>query len=129
MTLTQEIKDFKKSLLKGNLVIILREISKNGLKRKFKVFYKKGGKLFPIPKELAKKASDKKLNQYDLDVTIIGVGMDMSMALWIRLSKILNCYDECYNNYKNSKKEFNSFYSSWSQFIQIEPLMKKIFKL
>ncbi|MBK1973027.1 hypothetical protein JG677_03035 [Campylobacter sp. TTU-622] len=129
MTLTQEIKDFKKSLLKGDLVIILTKVSKNGLKRKFKVFYKKDDKLFPIPKELAEKVSEKKLDQYDLDITIMGSGMDMSIALWIRISKILNCYDECYNNYKNSKKEFNSFYSNWNQFIQIEPLMKKIFKL
>ncbi|MGI7570134.1 hypothetical protein ACNF7F_08835 [Campylobacter coli] len=56
--------DFKEALLKGNLALVLTSVSKSGMTRTFKVFYKnKKEQYLPIPDEIAKAVSDRKVDE------------------------------------------------------------------
>ncbi|ELJ3824180.1 hypothetical protein RTG50_001032 [Campylobacter jejuni] len=56
--------DFKEALLKGNLALVLTGVSKSGMTRTFKVFYKnKKEQYLPIPDEIAKAVSERKVGE------------------------------------------------------------------
>ncbi|HDZ4294186.1 TPA: hypothetical protein RTB24_001587 [Campylobacter jejuni] len=111
--------DFKEALLKGNLALVLTSVSKSGMTRTFKVFYKnKKEQYLPIPDEIAKAVSDRKVDEKG--ITIRGCGMDMSFALWLNIASYLKCYNEAYRNYssyKPNRGNFNPFYPNMETFI------------
>ncbi|AHK73602.1 hypothetical protein A0M37_03330 [Campylobacter jejuni] len=111
--------DFKEALLKGNLALVLTSVSKSGMTRTFKVFYKnKKEQYLPIPDEIAKAVSDRKVDEKG--IAIRGCGMDMSFALWLNIASHLKCYDEAYRNYfsyKPNRGNFNPFYPNMETFI------------
>ncbi|QDQ35855.1 hypothetical protein E5V15_05905 [Campylobacter jejuni] len=111
--------DFKEALLKGNLALVLTSVSKSGMTHTFKVFYKnKKEQYFPIPDEIAKAVSDRKVDEKG--IAIRGYGMDMSFALWLNIARYLKCYNEAYRNYssyKPNRGNFNPFYPNMETFI------------
>ncbi|MFC4301592.1 hypothetical protein [Campylobacter coli] len=111
--------DFKEALLKGNLALVLTSVSKSGMTRTFKVFYKnKKEQYLPIPDEIAKAVSDRKVGEKG--IVIRGCGMDMSLALWLNIASYLKCYDEAYRNYfsyRLNSGNFNPFYPNMETFI------------
>lgn len=111
--------DFKEALLKGNLALVLTSVSKSGMTRTFKVFYKnKKEQYLPIPDEIAKAVSDRKVDEKG--IAIRGCGMDMSFALWLNIASYLKCYNEAYRNYssyKPNRGNFNPFYPNMETFI------------
>ncbi|EAH8023713.1 hypothetical protein [Campylobacter jejuni] len=111
--------DFKEALLKGNLALVLTSVSKSGMTHTFKVFYKnKKEQYLPIPDEIAKAVSDRKVDEKG--IAIRGYGMDMSFALWLNIASYLKCYNEAYRNYssyKPNRGNFNPFYPNMETFI------------
>lgn len=115
-----EILNFKKALIKGEVVFILTHVSKSGMQRSFKVLYYHKKQFLPIPLELAKSVGDG-LDKNG-DIKIKGCGMDMSFALWkeIVLYFKLN-YQKLGQNYK--------VYTSYEEFLCFNEHMKNIIKL
>lgn len=120
LKMNYEIKNFKKALIKGEVVFILTRVSRDSMLRSFKVFYYHKKQFLPIPYKLAKSAGDG-LDKNG-DIKIRGVGMDMSFALWLRIGKYLklNC-QELEQNFKT--------YINYENFMKYDKYIQKIIKI
>lgn len=116
-----EISNFKKALIKGEIVLLLTQVSKSGMRRHFKVFYYHNKQYLPIPNEIASKLANG-LDKNGKGIRIDGCGMDMSFALWKSIVDYFKL------NYQKLGQSYR-VYTSYEDFMFYDKHMKNIIKL